>query len=96
MASDDTASATCQRVGTAGNVDQIVYVAHPVGMSGTTTIRVSRATRDTLNDLAAKRGETLTATITRATRLLEQEAIGNDLSAPLRDDELTWLDADAG
>ncbi|HIY65583.1 MAG TPA: hypothetical protein H9830_04830 [Candidatus Agrococcus pullicola] len=65
-------------------------------MNDTTTIRVSRSTRDALNDLAARRGETLTDTVSRAVRLLEQEAIGRQLSAPLRDDELTWLDADAG
>nr|WP_291497520.1 hypothetical protein [Actinomyces sp.] len=40
--------------------------------------------------------ETLTDTVSRATRLLEQETIGSDLSAPLRGDELAWLDADAG
>lgn len=65
-------------------------------MSNTTTIRVSRATRDALNSLAARRGEPLTDTASRATRLLEQETIGRDLSAPLREDELAWLDADAG
>jgi len=57
-------------------------------MSDTATIRVSRATRDALNVLAARRGETLTDTVSRATQLLEQEAIGHDLSAPLRDDEV--------
>lgn len=65
-------------------------------MSETTTIRINRATRDALNDLAARRGETLNATVARAARLLEQEAIGVDLAVPLRDDEITWLDADAG
>ncbi|MFT3887072.1 MAG: hypothetical protein QM713_02755 [Arachnia sp.] len=65
-------------------------------MSTTTTIRVTRPARDALNDLAARRGETLTDTITRAVRLLEQDAIGQELSEPLRDDEQAWLDADAG
>lgn len=65
-------------------------------MSTTTTIRVSRATRDALNDLAARRGETVTDTVSRATHLLEQEVIGHDLAAPLREDERAWLDADAG
>lgn len=65
-------------------------------MSDSTTIRISRATRDALNTLAARRGEPLTDTVARATRLLEQEAIGRDLSTPLRNDELDWLDADAG
>ncbi|MDQ6523207.1 hypothetical protein RB608_06330 [Nocardioides sp. LHD-245] len=65
-------------------------------MSDTTTIRVSRATRDALNDLAARRGETVIDSVSRAVRLLEQEVIGADLAAPLRDDEIAWLDADAG
>lgn len=65
-------------------------------MGDTTTIRVNRITRDALSELAARRGETLTDTVARATRLLEQEVIGRDLSTPLRDDELSWLDADAG
>ncbi len=62
----------------------------------TTTIRVSTSTRDAVNDLAARLGQTVTATVDRAVRLLEQEAIGIDLAASLRDDELEWLDADAG
>lgn len=65
-------------------------------MSETTTIRVSRLTREALGELAERRGETVTGTIDRAVRLLEQEMIGLDLTAPLRDDELAWLDADAG
>lgn len=62
----------------------------------TTTIRVSVSTRDAINDLAARLGQTVTATVDRAVCLLEQEAIGNDLTVALRDDELEWLDADAG
>lgn len=65
-------------------------------MSDTTTIRVSRSTRDLLNELAARRGVTVAAAVARAVRLLEQEAIGDDLATPLRDDEVDWLDADAG
>ena len=63
---------------------------------GTTTIRVSVSTRDAINGLAARRGQTVAAMVDRAVRLLEQEAIGLDLAASLRDDELEWLDADAG
>lgn len=54
------------------------------------------STRDTLNGLADRLGQSVTSTVDRAVRLLEQEAMGNDLAAPLRDDELEWLDADAG
>ncbi len=65
-------------------------------MTGTTTIRVDRATRDVLNELAARRGQSVSATVDRAVRLLTQEIIGTDLRAPLREDEEDWLDADAG
>ena len=65
-------------------------------MGDTTTIRVTRATRDVLNEIAERRGETLNDTVARAARLLEQESIGHDLAWPLRDDEQAWLDADAG
>lgn len=76
-------------------VDKSVYMGY-VWCMGTTTIRVSISTRDTLNNLADRLGQTVTATVDRAVRLLEQEAIGYDLAAPLRDDELEWLDADCG
>ena len=67
-----------------------------LSMSDTTTIRVTRDTRDVLNHLAARRDEPLIDTVSRAARLLEQEVMADDLSAPLRDDELAWLDAEAG
>lgn len=65
-------------------------------MSDTTTIRVRRTTWQALQQLALRRDESLTETVDRAARLLEQEAIGLDLALPLRDDETAWLDADAG
>lgn len=77
------------------SVDESVYRCYVWRMS-TTTIRVSISTRDALNELADRFGQTVAATVDRAVRLLEQEAIGNDLAAPLTDDELEWLDADAG
>lgn len=48
-------------------------------MSETTTIRVNRSKRDALGALAARTGETVTNTVDRAVRLLEQEIIGMDL-----------------
>lgn len=44
-------------------------------MSDTTTVRVGRATRDQLNRVSAESGETVDATIQRALRLLEWEAL---------------------
>jgi len=62
----------------------------------TTTIRVTKPTRDALNRLAAQRGETLAETVSRGVRLLQQEQLGTDLSHPLEPEELEWLDADLG
>lgn len=60
-----------------------------------TTIRVTTATRDRLNALAAQRSESVTDTVARAAELLEQESIGEELARDLREDELDWLNAAA-
>lgn len=60
----------------------------------TTTIRVTKTTRDALNRLASQRNETLTETVSRGVRLLQQEQLGADLSQPLEPEELEWQDAD--
>lgn len=65
-------------------------------MSDTTTIRVSRATRDQLRRAAQERHQTVAETVAQAVRLLRQDEIGRDLAAPLTDEEVAWLDADAG
>jgi Ribbon-helix-helix protein, copG family. len=65
-------------------------------MSDTTTIRISRATRDELNRLARDRHQTVAETVSRAVRLLRQDEIGRELASPLTEEEVRWLDADAG
>lgn len=65
-------------------------------MSDTTTIRISRVTRDELRQIATERHQTVADTVSRAVRLLHQDDIGRDLAAPLTDEETSWLDADAG
>lgn len=65
-------------------------------MADTTTIRISRDTHDELSSLARDRQQTVAETVSRAVRLLRQDEIGRELAAPLTDDELAWLDADAG
>lgn len=65
-------------------------------MADTTTIRVSRETHASVTKLAAERRETVDETVSRALRVLRQEAMGRDLATQLTDDETTWLDADAG
>lgn len=65
-------------------------------MPDTTTIRVSRVTHDELLQLADERHQTVAATVSQAIRLLHQDGIGRDLAAPLTDEEISWLNADAG
>ncbi len=65
-------------------------------MSETTTIRVSRSTRDQLRQLAHERRLTVAEMVAQAVRLLRQDEIGRSLAAPLTDEEVAWLDADAG
>jgi len=65
-------------------------------MSDTTTIRISRTTHDELRRLAKGRHQTVADTVSRAVRLLLQDDIGHDLTAPLTDEETGWLNADAG
>lgn len=65
-------------------------------MSDTTTIRVSRATRDQLRRAARERHQTVAETVALAVRLLRQDELGRDLARPLSDEEVAWLDADAG
>lgn len=65
-------------------------------MGNTTTIRISRATHDELQEVAARHRMTIADTVAQALRALRQDDIGRDLSAPLTPDEAAWLDADAG
>lgn len=65
-------------------------------MGDTTTIRISRKTHASVTRLAAERQETIDETVSRAIRLLRQDAMGRDLAADLTDDETAWLDAEAG
>lgn len=65
-------------------------------MSDTTTIRISRITHDELSRLARERHQTVAETVARAVRLLRQDQVGHELASPLTDDEVAWLDADAG
>lgn len=65
-------------------------------MAQTTTIRISRDTHARVTRLAAERHETIDQTVRNAIRALRQDAMGHDLRTPLTDDEIGWLDADAG
>lgn len=65
-------------------------------MSETTTIRVDRATNEQLKRLAQARRATVAETVARAVQLLRQEQMGDELAAPLSDEEAAWLDAGLG
>lgn len=65
-------------------------------MAETTTIRISKDTHARVTRLAAERHETIDETVRRAIRALRQDAMANDLRVELTEDEIDWLDADAG
>ena len=62
----------------------------------TTTIRISRDTHARVARLAAERHETIDETVSKAIRALRQDAMARDLAVKLNDEEIVWLDADAG
>ncbi len=65
-------------------------------MTGTTTIRIDRATHEELKRIAQRRDRTVAETVTRAVRALRQEEMGRQLASSLEADEVEWLDARIG
>lgn len=61
-----------------------------------TSVRIDVATHEELKRLAAELHTTVGNTVSLAVRALRQDRFGDELSAPLRDDESAWLDADLG
>lgn len=61
-----------------------------------TSVRIDAATHADLKRLAAELHTTVGNTVSLAVRALRQDRVGADLSAPLREDESAWLDADLG
>jgi hypothetical protein len=61
-----------------------------------TSVRIDAATHEELKRLAADLGTTVGQTVTLAVRSLRQDRVGVDLHAPLRGDEVAWLDAELG
>ena len=61
-----------------------------------TSVRIDITTHDELKRLAAELNTTVGNTVSLAVRALRQDRVGEDLAAPLRDDEASWLDADLG
>jgi hypothetical protein len=61
-----------------------------------TSVRIDRETHEELKKLARDLGTTVGAAVAIAARRLRQQRIGRDLSTPLTEDEIGWLDADVG
>lgn len=61
-----------------------------------TSVRIDAATHEDLKRLAAELHTTVGNTVSLAVRALRQDRVGADLTAPLREDESAWLDADLG
>jgi hypothetical protein len=61
-----------------------------------TSVRIDSVTHEDLKRLAEELGTTVGHTVTLAVRALSQDRLGDDLAAPLRDDEQRWLDAELG
>lgn len=61
-----------------------------------TSVRIDATTHDELKRLAVELHTTVGNTVSLAVRSLRQDRIGADLTAPLRDDESAWLDAELG
>lgn len=61
-----------------------------------TSVRIDTSTHDEIKRLAIELNTTVGRTVALAVRALRQDRIGDDLAAPLRAEEIAWLDADLG
>lgn len=61
-----------------------------------TSVRIDRSTHEDLKRLATEMHTTVGHTVALAVRALRQDRTGAELTAPLRQDETAWLDADLG
>ena len=61
-----------------------------------TSVRIDKATNLELKNLARELGSSVGETVALAVRRLRQDRIGAELTVPLTDDEVAWLDADLG
>lgn len=61
-----------------------------------TSVRIDRTTHEELKRLADRLGKTVGETVALAVRRLRQEQVGRELTAPLSQEEIEWLDADLG
>lgn len=68
----------------------------PNRMPSTTSVRIDPETHEELKRLARELGTTVGEAVAIPARRLRQQLIGQELSTPLTQDEVDWLDADLG
>ena len=61
-----------------------------------TSVRIDVATHEELKRIAAELHTTVGNAVTLAVRALRQDSVGAELTTPLREDEVSWLDANLG
>jgi len=61
-----------------------------------TSVRIDVSTHDELKRIAAELHTTVGNAVTLAVRALRQDLVGAELTTPLREDEVSWLDANLG
>lgn len=68
-------------------------IPYTAGMAATKMLRVSDRTHDGFRREAQRRGVTIDQVAGEALRALRQKEMGEQLAAPLDEDEAEWLDA---
>lgn len=61
-----------------------------------TSVRIDVSTHEELKRIAAELHTTVGNAVTLAVRALRQDRVGAELTTPLREDEVSWLDANLG
>ena len=61
-----------------------------------TSVRIDTTTHEELKRLATELNTSVGNTVSLAVRALRQDRLGVELAAPLRDEEVAWLDAELG
>ena len=61
-----------------------------------TSVRIDVSTHEELKRIAAELHTTVGNAVTLAVRALRQDLVGAELTTPLREDEVSWLDANLG
>ncbi len=74
-------------------LDQASTFPYTAGMAATKMLRVSDRTHDGFRREAKRRGATIDEVAAVALRALRQKEMGEQLAAPLENDEAEWLDA---